>query len=205
VRVGCVLVDPLPRVIFVAKLVVGVFAQHSAAGENLSCLFGSGPLAFRRHGNVWVTFGRSLQRYKTADVGTRPSASLFLGAETRVKATGAWVHRQRHKRRALTTITGTSHNLRHRQVRNTTPQSRASRARKVGTDAIVTFIALLFRARKCICSLTHLGLTARSSRPIYPVRGKLPEARRPCPKLQPIHPFMRPSEGPFRRLGSSDR
>jgi hypothetical protein len=34
-----IFVYPFPRVVFVAKLVVGVFAEHSAAGEELSCLF----------------------------------------------------------------------------------------------------------------------------------------------------------------------
>lgn len=42
---GVVFVDPLPRVVFVPQLVVGVFTQDSTAGEDLACLFNSGTLS----------------------------------------------------------------------------------------------------------------------------------------------------------------
>jgi hypothetical protein len=53
----CIIVDPFPGVVFVAKLIVGIFAEHSTTRKVLPCFVRPGALDGSHEVAVEVTIG----------------------------------------------------------------------------------------------------------------------------------------------------
>jgi hypothetical protein len=154
-------VDPFPGVVFVAKLVVGVFAEYSAASEILSCLFYAGALEGSHAERWWWQFG-----FFVADVG-----HAGVESTTRRERLGA-----ARAERAMISPLGSLSSRSHDMPTITIVQSRTCRihrivpqwfARQNGVEWIRIFIAIQSNHRLALA----LGLRIIAS--FIPVMTKL--------------------------------